>query len=121
MKTERVLLYVIAILVLAVVGTHAQNIALTPSVLQIPSGAVSANCPVPSPNITTYCYSYDKLEVSGAGGAYVTVWPTGSVAQTVTINGVQKTLPASFTLSGTTTAPSIVSTATGPSTVIAAQ
>ena len=94
MNVERVLLYVIAVLFLAVAGTQAQNVSLTPSVLYMPSGAVAANCPAPTANVTTYCWAYDKFQVSGAGGAYAVIWPSPVAAPQITINNTTKTLPA---------------------------
>jgi hypothetical protein len=71
---------------------QAQNNALTPSILTMPSTAVAANCPVPIVATTIYCFGADKLEVSANGGAYVVIWPSPAVAPAgltgVTYNGV---------------------------------
>lgn len=69
-----IILFFLVVLLLAV-GSHAQNVSLTPSVLSMAATAVAANCPAPIAGQTVYCFAADKLQVSPNGGAYVTIWP----------------------------------------------
>lgn len=88
----KVILVVLVVVLLSTI-LYAQNVSLTPSVLNVASTAVSTNCPAPQAGMTTYCFAGDKLLVAGNGTAYVTVWPTpaASIPTKVTIPAV--TLP----------------------------
>jgi hypothetical protein len=93
-------------------AVHAQNVALTPSVLTMASTAVAANCPAPAAGITTYCFGADKMQVSPNGGAYVVIWPAGAVAGVKTVNLIPPDLNGNVTVPIPTQA--VIAGATAP-------
>lgn len=97
------LILVLFVLVAAVAGSKGQAItAASPGVTS--TTGLFANCPVVALGTTQWCYTTTGIYQSLNGSAWA-VLGVSSVPPTVTltINGTQKTLPASFTLVTPTT------------------
>ena len=84
---------------------------------------VVADCPAASASLDQYCFTTTGL-YEALGTTTWTLVGGASASPTLTINGVQKTLPASFTISATSTAPTVTLgtvTATVPTDTVTAQ
>jgi hypothetical protein len=79
-------------------NVHAQaTTAATPYSFSV-TGTL-ANCPAVSTGVTQYCFTTTGIVESINGAAYVAVGGS-SAAPSITLNGVTKNLPASFTIAG---------------------
>ena len=97
---------------------QAQNPALTPGQVTI-TAACKGNQNVSLASQATYCFGTDGAFVSLNGAAPIQFAPPGAAtAVSLTLNGVTKTLPASFTVSAAApavAAPTISASSSAPS------
>lgn len=103
---------------------HAQ--AITPATPQeFTVTGLAANCqlnPASTPPHIDYCFTADKGILSAVNGAAFT--PIGGTASaSLTVNGVTKTLPATFNITAATSQPlsTAVVTTTAPATSVTVQ
>ena len=94
---------------------RAQNPAITPGVISSATTATHATCPTNYPNL---CIVADGVYVCQGAGASCYVPAAAAGAISLTLNGVTKTLPASFTVSAaapSVSAPTISASSSAPS------
>lgn len=102
--SKNLAILILFVIVAAVSGSKGQAItSATPAAIS--STGVLANCPVVAPGASQWCFTTtgEYQSLNGSPWALITAGPTPAPI-TLTLQGVTKTLPASFTFSSTTSA-----------------